>query len=265
MTTITNYTKKQKNAFIKKHDLANLLPELDKAITFDLDQLLHRNSAEINRTLRIAALRSESDRLTELGQQVLHYVLAVVEGVKWDNGRIALGKKEVTIKTDLVFTVYIEEAKAKAEKDAKDKAEKAEKEKAEKAEKAKAAAQEKAEKAAAAKAKADDNKADEVAQAAAATAIFEAKAADSKLIAGDRNMSAKTLQNALHSLIAGNAKFSTLQDINDTFKLLQLAQQALARYAKAVPNVDVDEDRVEELSKTKPTGKEKTAPKKKTG
>ena len=109
------YTQRTKNTFLKKHNLANLLPELDQALQFDIAQLMLRNSAEINKTLRIAALRSETDRLTELGQQVLHFVLESVDGIKWDNGRVAIGKKDVSLNTKLVFTVYTEKAKAKAE------------------------------------------------------------------------------------------------------------------------------------------------------
>ena len=240
----TIYTQRQKNAFIKKHNLANLLPELDQAIQFDLQQLLHRNSAEINKTLRIAALRSETDRLTELGQQVLHYLLEAVDGISWDNGRIALGKKDVKLKSEVEFTVYIAQAKAKAEA------------------KAEADAEAKAAKAAEAKAKAEANKTDELAQVEASAAAFEAKAASSKLVAGDKNISVKAAQSLLHGLIAGNLNANNLQDLNDTIKLLNLAQQALARQATKVPNVQADETRVAELAKTKATGKEKTADKK---
>ena len=240
---MTNYTQRQKNAFLKRHNLANLLPELDKAVQFDLQQLLQRNSAELNKTLRIAALRSETDRLTELGQQVLHFILSTVDGVKWEKGRIAIGKKDVKLKNDLVFTAYIERAQAEAE------------------EKKKAEAATKAVKAAEAKAKAEANKEDEAAQDDAAAAVFESKAANSKLVAGDKNISVKAAQNMLHGLIAGNLNATSLQDINDTLKLLQLAQQAIARQAAAVPVVAVDGQRVEELAKTKATGAEKRATK----
>ena len=47
------YAQRQKNTFLKKHNLKNLLPELDQAIQFDIAQLMLRNSAEINKTLRI--------------------------------------------------------------------------------------------------------------------------------------------------------------------------------------------------------------------
>lgn len=259
-----NYTQRNKNAFIKKHDLANLLPELDKAINFDLQQLLHRNSAEVNRTLRIAALRNESERLTELGQQVLHFVLTTVEGIKWDNGRIAIGKKDITLKAEIAFTDYISEAKAKAEAEAKKKAEEEKLAEAEAEAKKLAEAEAKKEKAAEAKKLAEANKTDEAAQAEAAAAIFEAKAAESKLIARDKNISVKAAQTMLHGLIAGNLNATSLQDINDTLKLLQLAQQAIARQAAAIPVVAVDGQRVEELAKTKATGAEKRATKAKT-
>ena len=255
----TIYTQRQKNAFIKKHNLNNLLPELNQAIQFDIQQLLHRNSAEINKTLRIAALRSESDRLTELGQQVLHYILSSLDGVKWEKGRVALGKHDVTIKNELAFTDYMEKAQAEAQAEALKKAEAEALKKAEAEEKKKAEAEAKREKAAEAKAIAEANKNDEVAQAAAATAIFESKAAQSKLVASDKNISVKAAQTMLHGLIAGNLKVDNLQDINDTLKLLQLAQQAIARQATKVTSVQVDETRAEELAKTKATGKEKTA------
>lgn len=255
----TIYTQRTKNAFIKKHNLANLLPELDLAIQFDIQQLLHRNSAEVNKTLRIAALRSETDRLTELGQQVLHYLLAAVDGIDWDNGRIALGKIDVKLKSEVEFTAYIAQAKAKAkakaEADAEAKAAKAAEAKA----KAEADAEAKAAKAAEAKAKAEANKSDELAQVEAAAAAFDAKSANSKLVAGDKNISVKAAQSLLHGLIAGNLNANNLQDLNDTIKLLNLAQQALARQATKVTAVQVDETRVDELSKTKATGKEKTA------
>lgn len=256
------YEQRQKNAFIKKHNLANLLPELNQAIQFDIQQLLQRNSAEINRTLRIAALRSESDRLTELGQQVLHFVTSVVSGVKWEKGRVALGKADVKVKLDIEFTSYIEHAQAQAQAEAKQKAEAEALKKAEADERKKAEAEAKAAKAAEAKAKADANKADESAQAEAAAAVFESKAAQSKLVASDKNISVKAAQTMLHGLIAGNLKVDNLQDINDTLKLLQLAQQAIARQAAKVPTVQADETRVAELAKTKATGKEKTANKK---
>lgn len=258
----TIYTQRNKNAFIKKHNLANLLPELNQAIQFDIQQLLQRNSAEINKTLRIAALRSESDRLTELGQQVLHFVQSTVEGIKWEKGRVALGKADVNVKNELAFTDYMEKAQAEAQAEAKKKAEAEALKKAEAEEKKKAEAEAKHAKAKEAQAIAQANKTDEVAQAEAATAIFEAKAANSKLLASDKNISIKAAQTMLHGLIAGNLKVDSLQDINDTLKLLQLAQQAIARQAAAVPTVEVDETRAEELAKTKATGSEKRATKK---
>ena len=256
------YAQRQKNAFIKKHNLKNLLPELNQAIEFDILQLLQRNSAEINKTLRIAALRSETDRLTELGQQVLHYILEAVDGVKWDDGRIAIGKKDITVKNELVFTDYIETAKAESEAEAKKKAEDNENKKAEAEAKKKAEAEAKHAKAKEAQAIAQANKTDEAAQVEAATAIFEAKAANSKLLASDKNISIKAAQTMLHGLIAGNLKVDNLQDINDTLKLLQLAAQAVARQAAKVPTVEVDDTRAEELAKTKATGSEKRASKK---
>lgn len=258
----TIYTQRNKNAFIKKHDLANLLPELDQAVQFDIVQLLQRNSAEINKTLRIAALRSESDRLTDLGQQVLHYILESLDGVKWEKGRVALGKQDVKLKNELAFTVFMDEAKAEAEAKAKAKAEAEALKKAEAEEKKKAEAEAKREKAAEAKKKAEANKADEAAQAEAASAAFEAKAAQSKIVASDRNISVKAAQTLLHGIIAGNLKTDTLQELNDTLKLLNLAQQALARQAASVPAPKADETRVAELAKTKATGKEKRATKK---
>lgn len=259
---MTNYTQRNKNAFLKKHDLKNLLPELDKAINFDIQQLLQRNSAEINKTLRIAALRSETDRLTDLGQQVLHFLLESIDGVKWEKSRIALGKKDVKVKTDLEFTVYIEKAKADAQAKAKAEAEAKAKAEAETLEKKKAEAEEKAAKAKEAKAKAKADKSNEKAAAAAAKATFDAEAAQSKLVAPDRNISTKAAQNLLHGLIAGNLKAEKLQEINDTIKLLSLAQQALAIQASKMLNVQADETRIEELANTKPTGKEKAANKK---
>lgn len=256
------YEQRQKNAFIKKHNLANLLPELNQAIQFDIQQLLQRNSAEINRTLRIAALRSESDRLTELGQQVLHFVQSTVEGIKWEKGRVALGKADVNVKNEIAFTDYIEQAQAEAQAEAKAKAEAEALKQAEALEKKKAEAETKAAKAAEAKAKAEANKNDENAQAAAAAAVFESKAAQSKLVASDKNISVKAAQTMLHGLIAGNLKVDNLQDINDTLKLLQLAQQAIARQATKVASVQVDDTRAEELAKAKATGAEKRASKK---
>lgn len=259
-----NYTQRNKNAFLKRHNLENLLPELNRAINFDVLQLLQRNSAEVNKTLRIAALRSETDRLTELGQQVLHFLLETVDGVKWEKGRIAIGKKDVTLKSEAVFTDFIETAKAEAEAMKKEKAEAEALKRAEAEEKKKAEAEAKREKAAEAKALAEANKDDEKAQAEAATAVFESKAAASKLVASGKNISVKAAQSMLHGLIAGNLKVGNLQDINDTLKLLQLAQQAIARQAASVPTEQVDETRVAELAKTKATGAEKRATKKKT-
>lgn len=256
------YTQRTKNAFIKKHNLANLLPELDQAIQFDIQQLLQRNSAEVNKTLRIAALRSETDRLTELGQSVLHYLLESIDGIKWEKGRVALGKQDVNIKNDIVFTAYIEQAKAEAQAETKQKAEAEALKKAEAEEKKKAEAEAKREKAAEAKAIAEANKEDDAAQAAAAAAVFESKAAESKLVASDKNISVKAAQTLLHGIVAGNLKVTTLQEVNDTLKLLNLAAQALARQAAKVPNIDADETRAEELAKTKVTGAEKTANKK---
>lgn len=257
-----NYTQRQKNAFLKRHNLENLLPELNRAINFDVLQLLQRNSAEVNKTLRIAALRTESERLTELGQQVLHFLLETVDGIKWEKGRIAIGKKDVTLKSEAVFTDFIETAKAEAEAMKKAQAEEKAKAQAEAEEKKKAEAEAKREKAAEAKAIAEANKSDELAQAEAATAVFEAKAAQSKLVASDKNISVKAAQAMLHGLVVGNLKVSNLQEVNDTLKLLQLAAQAVARQAASVPNVEADETRVAELAKTKATGKEKTATKK---
>ena len=34
------YAQRQKNAFIKRHNLKNLLPELNQALQFDIQQLL---------------------------------------------------------------------------------------------------------------------------------------------------------------------------------------------------------------------------------
>lgn len=253
------YGKRQKNDFIKRHDITNLLPELDKALQFDIVQLLNRNSSEVNRTLRIAALRNENESLTDLGVSVRAYLLAAIDGVEWANGRLALKKGDVKQKTEIAFTVYIEKAKQDAAKKAKQDAEKAEKEKAEKdAAKAKQAA-EKAAAAVAAAEKAKAEKDNEAAQIAAANAAFEAKKAESQLVAADRNIGIKAAQNLLHGIIAGNLKTKDLQEINDTIHLLGLARQALARQAMVVPNKDADENRVQELAKIKATSKEKSA------
>ena len=260
------YGKRQKNEFIKRHDITNLLPELDKALQFDIVQLLNRNSSEANRTLRIAALRNEDESLTDLGVSVRAYLLAAIDGIEWKNGRVAIkSKSDITIKNDLAFTVFVADAKAKAEAKAAEAKAKAEAKAAEAKAKAEAKAAEAKAKAAEAKAKAEANKADELAQIEAANADFDAKVAIVQTVAGDKNITIKAFQSALQSVIVGNLKADSLQDLNDTIMLAQLALQAMARQAAAIVMPAADEGRVQELAKNKPTSKEKSAPKKKVG
>ena len=260
-----NYTQKTKNAFIKKHDLQELLQELPAVLDFDITQLLLRNSSEVNRTLNVPALRDDN-RLTAIGQQVLAYIRATVAGIQWQDNRIQIKKDSIVErKSGCTFTQWQAEAEAEAAKKAAEAKAEADKKAAEakaKAEAAKKAAEAK-------KAEAEAKKAEAVEAEAKAEAEAEAKQAEFELAQlkaaeiNNNNVTVASATKLLSGLIAGNLQAKSLQELNDILGLLSSAQLAVAKQAQSFKTVSVDAAAQAQLDKVKPSSKSKAAGKKK--